>query len=92
MIQALASQDYSQLIQTGGPVLISFVVFFACIYIVGKRVAIPALNIYREITINNSHLIDGLRDERKRLAAAADRIEDHFPPPPRKKEKSTWES
>lgn len=92
IVSTLAAQDYTQLIQTGGPVLAAFIVFFAAIYIVGKRVVIPALNIYREITLNNAHLIDGLKEERKRFAAAADRIEDYFPPEKRKKEKSIYES
>lgn len=92
MIQTLAAQDYTQLIQSGGPVLVSFVVFFAAVYIIGNRVVIPALNIYREITINNSHLIEGLKEERKRFSAAADRIEEHFPPDKRKTQKSVYDS
>lgn len=76
----LADQDYSQLLQTGGPVLVAFVVFFWGVYILGAKIMLPALKLYREITLDVSHITDTLKDTRKRLERVADKLDIHLPP------------
>lgn len=88
----LAAQDYSQLLQTGGPVLVAFVVFFWGVYILGAKIMLPALKLYREITLDVSHITDTLKDTRKRLESIANQLDTHLPAERRTKAKSIYES
>lgn len=88
----LAAQDYTQLLQTGGPVLVAFVFFFAAIYVIGKKVLLPALTLYRAITLDVAHITDTLKDTRKRLESVANQLDTHLPTERRTKPKSIYES
>jgi len=88
------AQDYSKLIESGGPVLVAFVVLFVAAYILGAKIMLPALTLYRAITLDVVHITDTLKDTRKRLEHVADQLDTHLPPEKKYKPstKSVYES
>lgn len=72
LLQTLA-QDYSKLVESGGPVLIAFAVLATTGILFGTRIVIPALIIWRQITTDTAVITQTLKDTIPALTDATEK-------------------
>ena len=73
MTHVLAEESYTNLIQSGGPVLVAAVVIFVGLYFLGVRVVMPVLALWRQIVSETSVITVTLKDTAAALTAATEK-------------------